>query len=69
MVLYINDVTVLEGGGGQGFWDNSTKALVITSMALRRGGSTIVQNYVTSFMASPKLKQSLSLFYRKETKL
>ena len=46
----INDVTVLRGGG-QGFCDGSTKALVIKSVTM---GEKIVQNCVTSCMYDPQ---------------
>ena len=44
----IIDVTVL-GGRGQGFFDGSTKALVINSVK-GEGVSRYVQNSVTSFI-------------------
>ena len=52
------DVTVL-GGGGQGFRDNSTKALVITHATMGDGGSKIVQKCVTSFVDDPLLKNTV----------
>ena len=47
----IIDVTVLLGGG-QWFYDHSTKTLVIKCVTVG-GGPKIVQNYVTSFMDDP----------------
>ena len=44
----INDVTIL--GGSKGFFDDSTKALVIKCVTMRGEESNIVQNCVTSFM-------------------
>ncbi len=38
----INDVTAIGGRGYQGFWDNSTKALLIKSVTIGGGG---VKNY------------------------
>ena len=49
---YRNDVTVL-GGEGQGFCDDTSKALVIKSVMRGRTGkrkSKIIQYGVTSFM-------------------
>ena len=48
----INNITVL-GGGGQGFCDNITKALVIKCLTIGGGGSKMVHNCVTSFMDDP----------------
>ena len=39
--------------GGQGFCDNSTKALVINTVTMGEGGSKIVQNCMTLFMDEP----------------
>ena len=50
----INDVTVLVGGGGQGFCDDSTQALVIKRVTIGgMGVSKIVQKCVTSFIDDP----------------
>ena len=57
----INDVTVLVGGGGQGFCDDSTKTLVVKRVTMEGGVSKIVQNCVTSFMDNP-LAYSVVLF-------
>ena len=47
----MNDVMALEGRGYQGFCDDSTRALVIKSVTVGKGG---VKNCVTSFMDDPK---------------
>ena len=49
----INDVTVLEGGGGQRFCDGSSKAFVIKSVTMGERVSKIFQNCMTSFMDDP----------------
>jgi hypothetical protein len=52
----INDVTVLEVRGYQGFYDSRTKAFVPKSVNGGREGlslSKIFQNCVTSFMNDP----------------
>ena len=41
---------VLEDGGGQGFCDDSTRALVMKSVTMGEKGLNIFQNCVTSFM-------------------
>jgi hypothetical protein len=53
----IKDATVVRGGKGQGFCDNSTKASVIKIVTMRLGGSKNVQNFVTSFMDDPKARR------------
>ena len=47
----------LRGGGGKGFFDDSTKALVIKPVTMGGGGSKIFQNCVTSFIDDPLLVQ------------
>ena len=51
--LSINDVTALEGGGGQGFFDESTKVLAIKSVTMEGGGKKNVKNCVKSFIDDP----------------
>jgi hypothetical protein len=41
------------GGGGQGFCDKGTKALVMKSVTIWKGMSKNVQNCVTSFIDDP----------------
>ena len=50
---YINDVTALGGGGGQGFCDNSIEAFVIKRVTMGGGGGEIVHNCLTSLMDDP----------------
>ena len=38
LASFINDVMVLGGEGGQGFYDDSTKALVIKPVTMGKGG-------------------------------
>jgi hypothetical protein len=44
MGLSINDVTALEERGYQGFCDDGTKALVIKSVTMGRGGVKKLSN-------------------------
>ncbi len=49
----INDVTVLGQGGGLGFCDNSTTALVIKCVTKGERVSRVVKNCARSFMDDP----------------
>ena len=58
----INDVTVLGGGGGQGFCDDSTKVLVIKRVTMGELVPKIVPNCVTSFIFMDDPKVEICLF-------